>query len=483
MDPIGVRLRKGARSGGIELVKEKIRIPEPRLEANQTVRLEIGTKAGRQSIRVSFTDQRLTAHGGLVVWSQFLRQCGLRRELGEVLPQRPTSNNAYDPVDTAMGFMGGIISGADKLSRVAYLRQDAAVAAVLGIEAVPSQSTLSRFFAGFGAGASQQLSGLYRWAAHRLPSEREGYTLDLDSWALLHHDGHQEGVRAGYTPEGIKPCQRPIVAALAEAGLVVNFWLRRGDTACLNNAPEFLASTVAGLPSQVRVSLLRVDSGFYSRRFLDEARRLGLHYIVVVPMKKNVQRWCRHGDEHWSETDIAGLQVQELEGERPGERIVIVRQRVAVRPQAGGKTLFEMPEYQFQVLVTNLPRTTPAVAVWRRYNGRADIENRIKELGDQFGIKRLCCRSFWATEAMYHLAISAYNLCVLLQRRLGQIGKCQLTTLRWRIFTRAAVFSHTHGKPTLRLAVRGEQPRRWWLHLLQKLTAPPNCHAVESLQA
>lgn len=27
--------------------------------------------------------------------------------------------------------------------------------------------------------------------------------------------------------------------------------------------------------------------------------------------------------------------------------------------------------------------------VWRRYNGRADVENRIKELGDQFGIKRL----------------------------------------------------------------------------------------------
>ena len=66
--------------------------------------------------------------------------------------------------------------------------------------------------------------------------------------------------------------------------------------------------------------------------------------------------------------------------------------------------------------------------VWRRYNGRADIENRIKELGSQFGLKGLCCRSFWATEAACHLAICAYNLCVGLQRRLGQPHRAQLTT-------------------------------------------------------
>jgi hypothetical protein len=30
-----------------------------------------------------------------------------------------------------------------------------------------------------------------------------------------------------------------------------------------------------------------------------------------------------------------------------------------------------------------------------------------------------------------------------------------MTTLRWRLFTRAAVFSRAQGKPTLKLAVRG----------------------------
>ena len=145
--------------------------------------------------------------------------------------------------------------------------------------------------------------------------------------------------------------------------------------------------------------------------------------------------------------------------------------------------MLAVPGYRFQALITNLPRSHDALAVWRRYNGRADIENRIKELGDQFGIKRLACAVFWATEAVHHLAIAAYNLCVLLQRRLGQREHCQLQTLRWRLFTHAAVWSRSQGKPTLRLAVRGEAQRQWWREILAKITGPPNCNAVGSLSA
>jgi hypothetical protein len=38
-----------------------------------------------------------------------------------VLPHDPTSPNAYDPTDVALGYVGGILCGADQLSRVAWL--------------------------------------------------------------------------------------------------------------------------------------------------------------------------------------------------------------------------------------------------------------------------------------------------------------------------------------------------------------------------
>ena len=47
----------------------------------------------------------------------------------------------------------------------------------------------------------------------------------------------------------------------------------------------------------------------------------------------------------------------------------------------GGKQLLEVPGYKFQALRTNLPPSVSALEVWRRYNGRADLENRIKALG------------------------------------------------------------------------------------------------------
>lgn len=456
---------------------------EPRSEAHQTVRLEIDTKDATPSIRIGFTDQRLTAHGGLIVWSHFLQQKRFRQQLREVLPHAPTSPNAYDPTDVALGYLGGILCGADKLSRVAWLQSDAAVAAVLGVEAVASQSTLSRFFGVFTQRTCQILGGLHPRALASLPSQRAGYTLDLDSWALLHEDGHQEGVAVGYTRQGLKPCHRPLIAGLAEVKMVANYWLRAGNTACVNGAAEFLRQTVTSLPKHLRLGLVRGDSGFGDASVQDACEALRLPFIFVAKLTQKVQLLCRHDEAAWQATEVPGLAVQEVGLARPGRRLIVIRQQVQERPQAGGKTLLDLPGYRFQALVTSLPASVAALDVWRRYNGRADLENRIKELGQQFGIKGLCVQNFWGTEALHHLAIAAYNLCVLLQRRLGQLEKCELNTLRWRLFARAAVWSRAGGKPTLKLAVRGEANRNWWREMLSKLTAPPNCHAVESLQA
>jgi hypothetical protein len=454
----------------------------PLSEAHQTVRLNVDTKDGAASIRISFTDQRLTAHGGMIVWSHFLHQRRFRQQLRGVLPHAPTSPNAYDPSDVALGYIGGILCGADKLSRVAWLQSDPALAQVLGIEAVASQSTLSRFFDAFSQRTCNELTGLHRQAVYALPSLKSGYTLDLDSWALLHEDGHQEGVAVGYTKRGLKPCHRPLVAGLAQAKLIANYWLRSGNSACVNGAAEFLRQTVRGLPKHIRVQLIRGDAGFSDASVRQACEALGLNYIFAARLTQKLQTLCRHYPEQWRCTEVEGVEVQEVPCAEPGQRLIIVRQRIAQRPEAGGKMLLEVEGYRFQALVTNLPETVDALIVWRRYQGRADLENRIKELGQQFGIPRLCVRKFWGTEAMHQLAIAAYNLCVLLQRRLGQLEKCELNTLRWKLFGRAAVWSRAQGKPTLKLAVRDKDHRTWWHEILSKLTALPNCNAVESLQ-
>lgn len=50
------------------------------------MRLPIDTKDQSSSIRISFTDQRLTAHGGLNVWSHFYIRNGFVTNCGNAYP-------------------------------------------------------------------------------------------------------------------------------------------------------------------------------------------------------------------------------------------------------------------------------------------------------------------------------------------------------------------------------------------------------------
>lgn len=451
------------------------------------VSVMIEREKGKQSMQVGFTDQQLTAYGGTVLWSGFLEKIGFRSVLKSMLPTERKAHNALGICDVALGFMSGVLLGADKLARVAWLSQDVSLPEVLGILRMPSQSTFSRFFARFTHSACETLQGLYTWALHQLPSSKDGYTLDLDSTAWLHEDGNQEGVKVGYTRKGIKPCHHPLIGVLAEAKMIAGYWLRSGNCADAGNVVEFCRSLFARLPVHIRIALVRADSGFADEKFFSYLDSLGIRYIVANALMSNIKRLCRHDDEHWQSTQVDGLDVQEVSWHRPGQRLIVIRQRIKTRPKSGGKLLIDVPGYRFQALLTSLPDSHTPIQVWRTYNGRADCENRIKEIGAQFGLRGICCKRFWATDAAHQLAIATYNLCVLFQRQLGIPRKAELRTLRMHLFCRAAVFSRAQNKPTLRIALEAKY-RKWWMQILERLNSPlpPSlicCNAAERLHA
>ena len=81
-----------------------------------------------------------------------------------------------------------------------------------------------------------------------------------------------------------------------------------------------------------------------------------------------------------------------------------------------GKTLSlfaddaDLQGWRYGVMLTDLK--IPALQVWRLYRGRADCENRIKELKADFGLDSFVLRDFWATEAALGVTMLAYNLIV-----------------------------------------------------------------------
>lgn len=439
---------------------------------------------------VDFTRQRLSAHAGTAAFWGWLHPSGFVKVLERALPHRlPLSNNHLLPVEKAVGFLQGILCEARRLTHVAYLRRDGLMPELLGIRRVASQSSLSRFFAGFG-GAADNLRcfrPLWHWCQRRLPSRKGGYTLDLDSTRLLHKDGHQQGVAAGYTRQGIKPCLHPLVAVLAEVRLVASFWLRAGQASCGNNAVAFFLDLFKNLPSHIRLRGVRADAGFCLPELLDLWETLSLPYVVVARLTGPIKDILR-ADLNWQATEIEGTEVAEMfyqsQGWRRPRRLILIRHRLKEKKsRAGGKMLLDVPGYLFQALVTSWGPHTSPLQVWRHYHGRADCENVIKELQHGFGLSWLICKNFFATEAALSLAVVAYNLTVLFQRHLGWQTKVTIHTLRFWLFVTAGLITHPAGQPTVKLALR-EKERRWWNSLWNKiLSTLPNCNAVENRPA
>jgi hypothetical protein len=451
----------------------------------QTVTDFIKAHNGKETIRIGFTDQRISAHAGLSAFGSFLHWHRFGGLLGQWLPQR-TSHNATPMEDLALGFITGILAGAKKLTHVAHLRRDPLMPQLLGIDAIGSQSAYTRFFQCFkSAPANSECFGrFWRWGLERLRTRREGYTLDVDSTQLLHEDGHQkEGVVTGHTRYGKKRAYHPLLGVIAEAKLVAGFWLRPGNSRCDNNVAAFMKELLARLPQWLGLKLVRADSGFCYEPFLALLEQRGLSYIVVARLYQPLSRLIRH-TTHWQPTEIPGTEVAEVMHQEWGwskaRRIVLLRHS---RRDAGGKVLVQCPGYSYQALVSNLPPQVSPLEVWRRYNGRAGTENVIRELDECFALPQLSLKKFYATEAALSLAVLSYNLCVLFQRHIGWTDRVTAATLRFLVFTTGGVISRTGGYLTIRLAVRDQEHRHWWRCLLEKLVCPfLNCNAVEELQ-
>lgn len=382
--------------------------------------------------------------------------------------------------------MHGLLCDARKLTHVAYLRRDPLAPELLGIKRIASQSVLTRFFQGFrSAGDNLRVfRPLWYWCLDRLPSAKAGYTLDLDSTRLLHKDGHQEGVKGGYTQQGLKPCLHPLLAVIAEVRLVAQLWLRPGNATCGNNATAFFLDLWEHLPRHIRLRGVRADSGFCLPELLALWEQLQLPYVVVAQLSVPIQKRLK-GGLPWTATDVPGTEVAEREYPAMSwphpRRLVLLRHRVAEDESRGGKRLLDVPGYRFQALVTSLPRAThPPLWGWRYYNGRADCENVIRELHAGFALPTRCLESFWASAAALSLATLTYNLTVLFQRHLGWQRKVTIASLRFWLFVTAGVLSHPGGKTTVKLAVP-PRARDWWRRLWEKILSPlPNCNAVEN---
>lgn len=419
-------------------------------------------------LKIEFTDKEITPWGGMILMKKLIEKSKINELLASLPLPRQNSNRGYSPIQLINNFWVSIWSGASRFEHLEVTRMDKVIQKIFGWTKMAGHKSFQRYFKKFTQADNQRIfTEMFNWFFKQM--KFDNYTLDLDS-TILSRYGRQQGAKKGYNPK--KPgrnSHHPLIAFVSEVRMTVNFWLRSGNTYTTNNFYSFLENTFERLSGKT-IGLLRADSGFYDKKIFEylENRSKPINYIIAAkfyrPLKLAIAR-----EKTYLRLDD-GIQISDTTYQSPGwekpRRLIIVRQEIAIRSKATGKQLRLFGEeetyknYRYSCFITNL--SLSAKMIWDAYRNRADAENRIKELKEDFGADSFNMDDFFATEAALNFVMMGYNLMSLFRQAiLNTKTHQQLKTLRYKVFAIGSYISKDGNNRILKLSLAMRR-RRWF---------------------
>jgi hypothetical protein len=409
-------------------------------------------------IPYEYSDKKISPWGGMRVVKECYDRVGLHQKIRSLPLHKSGSAIGYEHFEVIESFMMSVILGAGSMMGASQIGYDDVLREIFQWErGMPSQSSLSRFFQKYGQQESDALfSELLSWWFDML--DYKNLTLDIDSTVITRY-GNQEGASKGYNPrkKGRKS-HHPIMAFVAEPKMVVNGWMRTGDSASSTEFKEFLDNTFTMI-GQARVGLVRGDSGFSGNEVLNELEKKGLNYIIALPMKAGLvtrilepKKWVASSVEG---ADFCSFEYQAKTWGRP-RRVVVVRKDIEKLPNSGGKTLFSTQDdylkYRYSAFVADTELSDELV--WVTYRHRAEAENQIKELKYDYALEGFCLDKMEATEFAFRWVLMAYNFMSFFRNAIAVSSvKHTLSTLKFKCIAIGAYLTTSARQKKLMLAV------------------------------
>jgi len=360
--------------------------------------LALDTHGGR--FHVEWDPQApVTPLGQLVFFSQFLATAGLFRDWVQTCPLAQTSNNAPLIGDLLGTIMLAILSGQHRYAHVTALRADSVNPQGLGMSRVCSEDSVRRAF----AAADPQACAAWQTGALQqtwLPALRLPWVMDLDVTVKPIY-GHQEGAQAGYNPHKPgRPSHTYHTLFVRGLRLVLDVQVRSGKQHSATHSRENLWHVWDGLPKECRPWLVCGDASYGHEGLLAQCEARGQKYLFRLRQSSGVKQLVRllesQGGWRPAVPGYEGAEGQlQLSGWTARRRVIVLR-RLRDQPPAGSVpdappalpwpalvACGPAPEYEYQVLVTNLREEVLSVA--DLYRQRAGVENVYDELKNQWG--------------------------------------------------------------------------------------------------
>jgi Transposase DDE domain group 1 len=363
-------------------------------------------------------------------------------------------NRDYSVSQMLLALIYPIMLGLDRIETASLLRSNGIFQYLTGLPSFPDPQTLRRFLLNAPVHLRKQLHRANDRLLQRfihLPEHRSRLVLDLDSTVVTAF-GHQEGAAVGYNPRYRgKRSYDPLLCLEANSSFLWDVELRRGDAGTWAGSEGLLACCFHSLPSDIRELRVRADAGFGFGPVLEMLEARPAQYAVVARMIPSLKRELRGLDyvamnRHW---EIAEFEHHPHDWSQ-ARRCIVARKRIeATDPQP---TLFTLERYVYRAWHTNLPLTPGGV--WHFYDGRAEMEPRIRELREDFALRKIPTRAFAANALYLEVVRLAYNLVTAFQRTClpEEWQNLTLSKLRHKLFWLPGELTRPHNRPTLRLA-------------------------------
>lgn len=436
--------------------------------ANEPVgRRRFGPLAPRD-VQVRFTNRSVTQFGGYPLWRAFTDRLGLSAKLARHI--KMDRRKGFSAPEVSRFFIDCRLLGAARLMHVDRMRYDPILTSAFGIEGLPSDETIGRYFKSFRKGHLESFDRLnvrindQLWKKSRSKRggrAKEGHViLDYDSSTMTVY-GKQEGADRGRCfRKKDKPGFQPKFAFIGGLGVMVNQWLCPQSWNLASKFEAFHRETVSKLPKTARIWAIRADGALYSQERIEWLEGKRYTYAVSAKLTSHLReaikaipeaQWLEGEDEEGRPRSIARLRYRPKTWKK--ERTYIISRRL--KDLRGQGVLWEWAKYKYFAYVTNY-----RAQIFDQFKfcvERCTLESFIKEGKNGFRYEFLPCKELDANRAyLAHLQM-AYNLFIWwkLLRAPAGVNRWTVETVRRRILNICGNLRRHLGGWILSLP-------RWW---------------------
>ncbi len=435
---------------------------------------------------LTFEDQDLTSFSGLVLFHALFQRLDIKRRIRDCTRGIRTKAS-YRAAPILLLLITHLLLGWRRLRDLDHYRDDPLFRRTVGMNKVPSVSTLSRFLKTL----DRQTADRYRLLSRELVLERivkscpTRITFHFDGSVLSTKSRTTEGSAIGFNRKSKgSRSYYPLFATVAQTAQVFDYHHRPGNVhdsqgACGFILDSFQAVRETGFRGELEACL---DSAFFSDEILFSMAFEDISFTASAPflrfptLKEKIEsckRWHRI-NETWS-----FIEVKWKPKSWKGRLRIVVYRQLKKKPTKGPiqLDLFEPihREYEYKAVVTN--RLHRAKAVLEFHNGRGSQEGIFAELKTQSQMGYIPSRRRIGNEIYLTSAVMAHNLNREMQmlhsppvRRNSARRAClwcfeQLDTIRKSLIQRAGRLTRPKRKLTLSIALNKKTQSRFLSYL------------------